>query len=479
MGKKSIVSALFGCLLTLPTFSSAESSLPEIGSEGYSVITQQQEYNLGRAWVRMLRGSTRIYEDPQVSQYLKELTWSLVTHSQLSDRRLEIITLDNPTLNAFAVPGGIIGIHAGLLLAAGSEAELASVLSHELAHLSQRHFAAQLEEQRRNKPLMLASLLGSILLASANSEAGIAGIQASLANSVSSRLAFSRQNEREADYIGMQTLASAGYDPHAMPNMFSQLQKAARFSRVPPEFLLTHPVTQSRISESLDRADRVISPSKRYNTLAYNLVKARVQVHYADKPRQLLERYDQQLVIKGNQHELLYAAALTALKLEQFALAEKYIGKFPAKTASALSTRLLKIELLMAQQQFKEAANALSNLRAIYPDNRAADYLYAESMIHLNQPAKAVKAYEKLVEKQPEDSNAWYLLAEAYGLTGDIIRVHDARIEYFLLTANIDRALQQIEFALRERDLSSYDKARFEQRRLDAKAIRKSLEMNF
>ncbi|MDF2180698.1 M48 family metalloprotease [Neptuniibacter sp. CAU 1671] len=464
------------CLIALLSSAHADTSLPELGG-GYSAISSEQEYQLGEAWARMLRGNGRLYEDAQVTQYLEELTWKLVTYSELSDRRLQIIVVDNPTLNAFAVPGGIIGIHAGLLLYAENEAQLASVLAHELAHLSQRHFASQLEEQRRNHPVMLASILASILVAAADPQAGVAAIQSSLAASVSSRLAFSRQNEREADYIGMQTLAASGYDPNAMPDMFAQIQQTTRFSRTPPEFLLTHPITQARIAESQNRAARLPEGKRNSNTLDFNLVKARIQAHYADKPEELYAHY--QAEKDQDNDSLRYALAYSAMELKKFDEAKQYQQAFSEPFKQQLASRLLAAELLMQQEQFSAANEQLQSLHQLYPDSQAVSFLYAESLTKSGQAAQAVKIYRNYLNNHPRDSRAWYLLAEAYGLAGDIVGVHEARIEFFLLTANVDRALQQIDFALREPQLSDYEKARFEQQKEEALQVRESLKMDF
>jgi len=463
-------------LIMLFSHAYAESALPELGG-GYSVISSEQEHQLGEAWARMLRGNGRLYEDAQVTQYLEELTWKLVTYSELTDRRLQIIVVDNPTLNAFAVPGGIIGIHAGLLLYAENEAQLASVLAHELAHLSQRHFASQLEEQRRNHPVMLASILASILVAVADPEAGVAAMQSSMAASVSSRLAFSRQNEREADYIGMQTLAASGYDPKAMPDMFAQIQQTTRFSRTPPEFLLTHPITQSRIAESQNRAARLPSGKHSSNTLEFNLIKARIQAHYADKPEQLYAHY--QAETDQNNDSLRYALSYSAMQLKKFDEAKQYQQAFSDAFKQQLAGRILAAELLMQQEKYQQALEPLKALHQLYPDNQAVSFMYAESLTKAGQAAQAVKIYRNYLNDHPLDSRAWYLLAEAYGLAGDIVGVHQARIEFFLLTANVDRALQQIDFALREPQLSEYEKARFEQQKSEALEVRESLKMDF
>lgn len=478
MRRKLITACLALFLGTASLQSSAESELPSIGGSGYSVISTEQEYRLGRAWARMLRGSTRIYTDAVVSQYAEDLTWSLVKHSELTDRRLDVLVLDNPVINAFAAPGGVIGVHTGLLLTAKNEAQLASVLSHELAHLSQRHFAAQLEEERRNRPFFLASLLGSILLAAADPEAGVAGLQTSLAASASAKLSFSRQNEREADYIGMRTLTNAGYDPMEMANMFRELQKSARFSRIPPEFLLTHPVTQSRISDALNRAEQSQPLSKLSHNIDFSIAKVRIQVNYSKDLAALLKKYQNHQNKNGYADSSNYAITYAALKQKRFDLAERHLKLFNQKFKRKLIGKLLEAELLIAKEQYGEAEKILSKLRAIYPSNHAVNFISAENLIFLNQAAKASEIYETLLENNPNDSRAWYLLAESYGLEGNIIGVHEARIEYFLLTANVDKALRQVDFALKEPYLTDNERARLEQRKIDAKKIRESLKLD-
>jgi len=410
---RSAICLLLSLLLSAPTLK-ADSELPDLGGSGYSIITLQQEYNLGRAWARLLRGQARIYGDALVSQYIEDLTWSLVSHSQLQDRRLEIMVIENPTVNAFAAPGGIIGVHSGLILTADTEGQVASVLAHELAHLSQRHFAAQLEEKRRNRPLFLASMLGSLLVAAAAPEAGVAAIQSSMAASISSRLSFSRQNEREADYIGLKTLTSAGYSPFSMSEMFKRLQETARFSRVPPEFLLTHPVTQARISDALNRAEQYSEQNLLRNSLDFNLIRARVQVNHAKDKKQILEKY-QALKKASETDDIRYAIAYTAIQLQKFDLAKQEIGHFSSKFANKLSARFLRAELLAAEEKYEQALQQLKKLHSLYPGNHAVSYLTADVYLRSGQPEQASKIYEKIVQNQPNDSRAWYLLAESYG----------------------------------------------------------------
>ncbi len=451
----------------------ANSGLPSISESGFST-TPQEEYMLGRTWVRMLRGSAQLYEDPIVVAYLEDLLWDVAEHSQLTDRRLELVVLDNPTLNAFAVPGGIVGIHTGLVEAAQSEDELASVIAHELAHLSQRHYAANVDQQKRNRPFMLAALLGSLLVAAADSQGGIAAISSTVAASQASSLAFSRQNEREADYIGMQTLAEAGFDPKAMPNMFSRLQANARYGRKPPEFLLTHPVTESRVADSLNRAANLPSPKKRADAIDYDLVQSRIIANYSKDTDQLLANLADQ---RKNQDSdsLRYATVMAAIEAEKFDVAERALAGMSKAFLQKLPVRLAKAELSIAQKHYDKASQQLRSVLKLFPDNYPTNALYAELLLHQGQNSHAIAVYKRLAAQRPTDVNVWYNLAEVQGLAGNTLDVHMARIEYFMLTGNIDLAIRQVKFALRTPQLSSEERARLETLEVEAKYLRQQM----
>ena len=244
-------------LFCTSAFGAEELKLPNLGENSTSLFSPEQEYQLGRAWLRMFRSQVPTLDDPLIHDYLENLLYNLATHSELQDRRIELVVVENPVLNAFAVPGGVVGVHTGLMLYAQSEDELATVLAHEIAHLSQRHFSRGVEQQKKQQPLSLAGMLaGLVLIATTGSSAGMAALSASQAAAIESQLRFSRANEQEADRIGMQTMAEAGMDPHAAPAMFERMLTATRYSsgnRV-PEFLRTHPVTTNRIAETRARA---------------------------------------------------------------------------------------------------------------------------------------------------------------------------------------------------------------------------------
>lgn len=460
------------------SFVAADSNLPIIADTSSSVISLEKEHTIGSTWARSLRGSAPQLDDPIAYSYLHDLLWQLAGSSQLQDNRLDLIVLDNPTLNAFAVPGGVVGIHGGLLLSAEKEDELASVIAHELAHLSQRHFVAQLEESRKNRPLTLASMLASILLASANSQAGMAAISTSIAAQQSSALAFSRQNEQEADRIGMQNLVSAGIDPNAMPRMFSRLQMAMRFEGArAPEFLLTHPVTESRIADSLNRAEQLPKPQTSKPSLDFDIIKTRMNVHFAANPQTILTFY-QDSVKAGQKDVDYYGLAVAAIRLNKFDDAIAALKKLSPSWQQHLFVKLTSAELYLVAQDWNTAVQQLSKLADYYPGHYAVDKLLAQAYMGKQQPNKAIAILNEMKQAYPTDTQVWYLLSEALGQAGKRDAVHQARIEYFFLTGQIDRAIQQITFARREPNLSSSDAFRLDQLEIEAKQIQDDMKMD-
>ncbi len=465
-------------LLGTAHYTSANDNLPILGDSTSSIISLDKEYKIGQAWARSLRGNAPLLNDPITYSYLYDLVWQLAAYSQLQDRRLDLVILDNPTLNAFAVPGGVVGIHGGLLLSAEQEDELASVITHEFAHLSQRHFASQLEQARRNRPLSLATILGSILILAADSSAGTAALTTSIAAQQASRLAFSRQNEQEADRIGMQNLVEAGIDPNAMPRMFARMQRSLRFEGAkPPEFLLTHPVTESRIADSLNRAAQLPTPPKRRNALDFTIIRIRMAVHFTKNPQDSFNYY-QNASNNNADAKNLYGLALAAIRLNKFSAAQSALEKLPTDWKNHRFVRLTLVENTLSNEQWQNAIGELTHLNSLYPGDFAVDKLLAKAFMGAKQPEKATKVLEQLIEDHPNDVDAWYLLSEALGQAGKRLAVHEARTEYFLLTGQVDRALQQILFANREPNLSESDRARLSQLESDAKRIREEMKMD-
>lgn len=468
---------LLAGLLSLSPITTIEASELPLIANSSATISLEQEFQLGRTWARIFRGQVPEYGDPLVVNYLNGLLWQLAASSQLQDHRLDLIVLDNPTLNAFAVPGGVVGINSGLLLSAKDEPELASVIAHELAHLSQRHYAQQLEESRRNTPFVLAGILASILIASVDTEAGMAGISSSMAAGQQAGLNFSRRNEQEADRIGMLNLVSSGYDPFAMPRMFSRIQRSSRFlGQKPPEFLLTHPVTESRIADAQNRARQLPSPVYKPQRFDFQLVKKRIEVFYVNDLKQLIKSYQESAAddpISG------YGLAVALIKAGKYQQAQTALNNLPNNLRQHLYVRLTAAELALTSGKTREALQQLDNLNNLYPDSYPVSQLNAKALRADYQFKKATQILTKLSQQQPSNSYIWYELSETLGQAGDTLGVHEARTEYFLLTGNTDKALRQIDFALREKNLSSSDIARLEERKREAENIRDEIKNAF
>ena len=263
--------------------------IPNLGATSSNLFSIASERRLGNLWLKVFRAQAPVLDDPLLYDYIENLIFELVVHSQLQDRSIQLVIVDNPTINAFAVPGGIIGVHNGLLHHAQTEDELASVLTHEIAHISQRHFARRQQQARDQAPFSVAGLIaGLVLAATAGSDAGLAAMTATQAAAQDSMLRYSRANEAEADRIGLTTLVASGRDAHAAADMHERMLAAYRLYTVNrlPEFLRTHPISEKRIADMRNRARKsakVIRPA----SFDFELMQARSRQQLAKTMRKL------------------------------------------------------------------------------------------------------------------------------------------------------------------------------------------------
>ena len=439
--------------------------LPDLGDASSSIITPAQEYELGQKWLRIYRSQVFTESDPFIQDYLERLIRKMAIHSPLKDKRLEILVVDNSALNAFAVPGGIIGIHTGLFKFSQTEQQLSSVIAHELAHLSQRHYARTLSNQKANSIPTLAALLASILIAAtAGGEAGLAALSATQATAAHHQLRFSRQMEREADRVGMETLVNSGMSPYAMPEMFEQMQKASRFQRRPPEFLLTHPLTQTRISDSHLRAQQY--RKKQYPlSLEFQLVKSRALLSIEKNTQMAIKQFENAVLDNSfSPTASQYGLALAHIKAGNTDIAKKVLDELRASHQGNTYFDIAYAEALVEEENFEDAYKIFDKIRAAQPEYHPLNIRYAEALMKAGDYEECEKLLLTHVERRPKDDYVWYLLAEVHGLTGDIFKVHTARAEYFLLNGLFDKADIQIKNALNLVQDDKFTKARLEQK---------------
>lgn len=430
-------------------------SLPSLGEQSGSLVATDQEYKLGRAWLRALRSQTKTINDPLVHDYLEHLVYKLGSHSNLTDLRLEVTVVDNETINAFAVPGGIIGVNAGLFLYSESEDEFASVIAHEIAHLSQRHFARGLEASQTQGPASVAAIFAGILLmaASGNPDAGIALVMGSQAASIQSQLRFSRDREREADRVGLQIMADAGLNPQGMPQMFKRMYMANRYNSIPAEleFLLTHPMTEARLADTGNRAEQYDQKALK-ESLDYQLIRQRIQLHYEEDFESYRSSVGKKLrtVLSNNiAAAYKYGIAYSYFKDKKYTQALKGLQALLQKSPENITYLTTQAEIQLAMGQTDVAAKNLAQHLKRNPSNYPLSMMYAKALNKLGQYSELEKLLKKLVLKTPNRPPVWEALAQARTHLNKKASTHEAKAEYFFYIGDNDLALKHLDDALK------------------------------
>ena len=455
-------------------------NLPNLGESSTSMFSAEFEYQLGRTWLRIFRSQVPTVDDPLLQDYLEHLIYQLANHSKLEDRRIDVVIVDSPQINAFAVPGGVIGINNGLLLYAQTEAELATVLAHEIAHLSQRHFSRGVEFQQKQQPLALAAMLASfVLLATAGGDAGIAALSATQAATMDSALRYSRGNEQEADRVGMQTLVAAGMDPYAAPAMFERMLASSRYSNSNgiPEFLRTHPLSESRIADTRNRAQQYPKPEPTIS-LDYQLMRARVANELAVTPEEAVHKFRSELDGKPRSPEAAsygLVLALTAAGRPDDAALE--LDGIWSKHPDRIEYIIADAEIDMLRNEPGKAVSKLAARLKLSPGNHALTMTYADALMKNQQAHIAEEVLVAQSKRYPNDPGLWYLLAEVQGLSGNIVGLHMSRAEFFILNGNLDQAEKQLNYALELTHRDYLTTAKISQRLKDIAMMRSEMDI--
>ncbi len=451
--KHAVTLVLSLLLLSGTASANRELQLPVLGDTSSAISSPHQEQQLGREVLRLYRSRMPTSSDYQVVQYIEDLLNRLAKHSELENPSLQLVVIENPTINAFAAPGGIIGVNTGLLNYAENEHQLASVLAHELAHLSQRHYARRLQQQQQMSVPYYAALLGSLILAATSgSDAGIAAMMSTQAAALDAQLRFSRQFEQEADRLGMQTMARAGLDPNAASDIFEIMLRATRYTERPPEFLLTHPVTERRIADTRNRAMNLPRQEPAVN-LEYHLMRARTRVEHERSSQRAVQHFQSQLDAKREPEAASrYGLALAQIRAGQFDDAEATLAPLLDDEPERLTYQLLAAELDTERGAHDAALARLSGLYEMQPDHYAVTMRYALALMKANRFEQSTQLLNRFSRQRRDDPAVWYWLAEVSGLAGDIQQVHEARAEYFIQVGAYSQALQQLQNALKRTD---------------------------
>ncbi len=425
------------------------SNLPELGDESAAVLSPQDERRIGEDFMRQARVHFDILDDPELNEYLRDLGRRL-TDSVDGQPEFLFFLVNNSSINAFAVPGGFIGVHTGLLLAARSEAELAAVLAHETAHITQRHIPRMIAESQRISGPALVAILAGILIAASGQSGGEAAVLLTTAGLAQHELNFTRAFEQEADRIGMNILNNAGFDARAMPGFFEQMELLTRlYDNNLPEFLRSHPVTGRRIAESRNHAEGFPARSNP-DASAFVHMQARLRV-LGNKPEEALKLFRAKMVTPDVPHPAAdrygYALALFANKHHEEARLE---------TALLLKARpdyvpyqILRAEIELAAGNKPAGLKIYAEAGRQFPASLALIQRHASALLKTGQPAQAQQLLDKAVRQRPQEPALYKMLASAAGESGKKMEAHRAYGEYYFLTGQPRAAIEQFELAIR------------------------------
>ena len=439
-----ILLSLFGVLVN----SQNNDSLPSLGDASSGSISLAGEYDLGRLWLSLFRSSAKEYNDPITKSYVKDFIYRISESSEVRDRRYEFIILDDASINAFAAPGGIIGINTGMFLKTETEGQFASVMCHELAHLSQRHYA---RSQQNSSPLTNALiLLGSVATAVVTANPQAILIAPALIQQLATN--YTRDNEREADRIGFRNLVNAGFDPKSQSQMFQILQKTQGGINEEYSYLFTHPIPKERITDARIRETSIDDEKSYRNSLEFYLVKARAEVNNSKNMKSLEDLYISKL--KNNLSKKIsisnkYGLSLTLKEQKKFDEAKKIARELIKENPTNLIFQTNILEIYLAEENSLEAISLGKDLLKIHTNNYFISYYLSKAYILNGDPDKAEELLINLSKINPEDPFVWYELAEAQGLSGNIIGLHRSRAEYFVLTGRYDSAIYQLREGLK------------------------------
>ncbi|HEX4986896.1 MAG TPA: M48 family metalloprotease [Burkholderiales bacterium] len=439
--------------------------LPDLGDVSAAALSPLQERKLGEGIMGQVRASPGYLDDPEVSDYLNWLGYRLVANSPDPGGGFEFFAVADGTINAFALPGGFVGVHTGLLQAAQSESELASVLSHEIAHVTQHHIARLIAAQQKAGLASMAALAVAILAARSNSDLSAAAIAAAQAGVIQTQLNFTREHEREADRIGLLIMEKSGFDVHAMPVFFERLQKATRiYENGAPSYLRTHPLTYERIADIQSRIEGV--PFRQVpDSLEFQLVRARLAAMDGN-PRDAVANFDRMIAERkfANEAAARYGLVVSLLRAGDKARVRKEMAGLAALKAKSPMIDSLAAQALIAGGEVDKGLAAYRDSLRSNPTRKALIYGYANALIATNRSAEAVKFLDGRDDLPGSDPRIYEFQARAYTVLGKRLLQHQALAEAYALRGNLPAAIEQLQIAQKAGDGDFYQLSSVEAR---------------
>lgn len=459
----TIASALL--VLSIGQPRAAEIRLPDIGSPADAILSKSEEARIGRAIMNQIRNSGALVEDPQVNEYVNEIGHRIAAFANDGGREFTFFVVDEPSINAFALPGGYIGVHTGLIEATRNESELAGVLAHEVAHVTQRHIARAIHASQRQSILSTALMLGAIAAAAAGAGGDVVQGAMSVAQGTAAQqqINFTRSNEYEADRVGIEALADAGFDPGGMASFFEVISRGTRpvEARV-PEFLRTHPVGSARIAEARGRA-RDYPQVQPDNTPNYGIARSRLIVERMDTPEEAVARFERQSYETQNDAEK-YGRALAYQRDGRNLEANRIFEELISRDQQIIAYHIGLADSQLALEQLPEAQETFERALGLFPRNMPLVIGYSEALLQMGDAEYAHKLLLDLLNNVPPTPEQVRLVARAAIDAGDEAEAHYYMAEYRFMVGDLVGGVNFLQRALARPDLQDIQRARFEAR---------------
>jgi predicted Zn-dependent protease len=464
--KRFFLAGVLGALVFVAGAGADEIRLPDLGSPADAILNNTEEARIGRAIMRDIRNSGQVVEDPLVTEYLNAIGSRIAAQTNEGEHSFTFFAVNDERINAFALPGGFIGIHTGLLEATRNEDELAGVLAHEVAHVTQRHIARAIHANSRQSLLTTAMMLGAIIMAAAGGSGD--AVQGAMAvaqgTAMQQQINFTRANEYEADRVGIAALADAGFDPYGMASFFDILgrQQTAAPDMRAPEFLRTHPVTTARVAEARNRA-REYPQVRSSDSTSYGIARMRTIVARFDTPEQAVDYFESQNHDNASNIDR-YGRAVAYQRAGRYFDALPIFEDLLENDKSVIAYHIGLGQTLVALDQWSDAVDVFERALKLFPRNVPLVIEYGERLLELKQPQKAHALLLDLLNTVPPTPAQVRLIARAASQAGEEAEAYYYLSEYRLMIGDLAGGIGYLQQALRLPDLQEIQRARFQAR---------------
>ena len=447
--------------------------LPELGNSASEVLSNSEEREYAESLIRQMRAYELLIEDPLINDFFSDMGYSLASNSDKPESSFHFVVLDQPVVNAFAAPGGVIALHSGLILLAETQDEVAGVLSHEIAHITQLHMYRAFEKGKTMNVIAMLAMLGLILASGGDGQVITGAVLGAQGMAAQAQINFTRHNEIEADRVGIRTLSAAGYDPQGMADFFEKMGSTSRVNgEGPPEFLRTHPVSVNRVAEAESRIQSMPQVDHAEGHQFY-IVQARLRALLEGDPKKTIKHFSTELkkdLTTARTNGNLYGLAIARQRNAEYDKAEVILSELLEEDPSRLAFQLQMANLNLKRGRNEEAIESLAELYLTFPGNQAIALEYGKALLNQSKPDQAEIALEVLKQQlvsRKTDPALYALYARAASIAGDEIRATEAIAESYYQRGGTEEAITQLESLARRSDLDYYQRARVSARLME------------